>query len=252
MMSPLRIDPIMPSAKRRSTVPRALISGESRTQTLQDISTPIPHQSREQKKTQRRYANLRNCTRRVFFFWNLGHALAVDDRRNLKGGKDRGDRDPHRRARHESSWTYPTTEPKAGVGRLHAGVEEPLRSESKRLGKHRLVVQHSPKLRGFAQLKSPGSSQLTTCFLLRCCPRGGSSLHIHHPQSGDEEPLAKDQLMGKDVGYCAPTGATGCHRITSSTSAETYGSDFSSPKSGSRPDPTTLSISVCALLCASG
>ena len=32
-------------AKRRSTVPRSLTSGESYTQNLQDISTPIPHQS---------------------------------------------------------------------------------------------------------------------------------------------------------------------------------------------------------------
>jgi hypothetical protein len=113
------------------------------------------HSSSELRaKKNRRYANLRNCPRRVFFFWNLGHALAVDDRRNLKGGKDRGDRDPHGRARHESSWTYPTAETEASVGRLYAGVEEPLRSESKRLGKNRLVVQHSPKLQGFNSRRS--------------------------------------------------------------------------------------------------
>ena len=54
------------SARRRSTVRRALTSGESCMQILQDISTPIPHQSGEQTQIR----DLRNCPDRVFLFWN--------------------------------------------------------------------------------------------------------------------------------------------------------------------------------------
>ena len=88
--------------------------------------------------------------------------------------------------------------PKPASGRFTLGSRN--RSGRNRSGSGNTDSSCSTALsyNGFAQLKGPGSSQqLTTCFLLRCCLRGENSRHIHRPQSGDEEPLAKDQLMGE-------------------------------------------------------
>jgi hypothetical protein len=57
----------------------------------------------------------------------------------------------------------------------------------------------------------------------------------------------------KDLGYQhPPSGATGCQRKTSFSTAPMYGSLSWSQKSGSRESPRTVSISACAARCTSG
>lgn len=96
--------------------------------------------------------DLRNYPPRVFFFWDLWYTTAVDDRRDFKGGQNRGNRDPHRRARHEPSWTDSTAKPKTDVGRLYVVIEETLWVEPERLVENGLVVQHSPKESAIAKM----------------------------------------------------------------------------------------------------
>lgn len=153
-------------------------------------------------RTRYRYQvrDLRNYSPRVFSFWDLWYTTTVDDGRYVKGGQDRGDRDPQRRVRNEPSRTDSTAKPKSEVGCLCFAIEETLRVESERLGENRFIVQHSPSNESAPPSWSPGFDRLTTDLLLQCCSRGGNSPHTRHPQLGGEEPLevqndARNELL---------------------------------------------------------